>query len=94
MKQRYSLNALCAVAIFLAQLFAVVHATQHELSVENTGHCELCAVAHAAPMPPAPLVFSGAASFDSQPVVPVLGGLNDRRPFARPNTRGPPSRLA
>ena len=94
MKQRYSLHVLCALAIFLAQMFAVVHATQHELTVEKAGHCELCAVAHAASLPPAALPSVFAVSFDRLPLAQVTGGLNDRRPFARPNTRGPPSFLA
>jgi hypothetical protein len=94
MKQRQSLHVLCAVAIFLAQLFAVVHTTQHELTAEKSGHCELCAVAHAAPVPPAAPALYCDVSFDSLPVAQAADGLNDRRPFARPNTRGPPSFLA
>jgi hypothetical protein len=82
------------VAIFLAQLLAVVHASQHELSAEKAGHCELCAVAHAAPVPPPALVVPLDFSFDIAPGSYTAIGLSDRRPFARPNTRGPPQLLA
>lgn len=94
MKRRYSLHLLCALAIFAVQSFALVHATQHELSAESTAHCDTCAVAHAASLPPTTLLVPPQVRFDSIPVVWAPIDLTDRRPFARPNSRAPPHFLA
>jgi rubredoxin len=93
MTRRFYLHLLCALTIFAVQSFAVVHATRHELSADSTAHCDLCAVAHAAPMPPSPLAIPPHTRFDSIPVELIAPGTTDRRPFARPNTRAPPHPL-
>ena len=90
-----SFSRLLLVLVFVAsQWLAVVHAAHHELIEHGGGNCHVCAIAHAAPVPP---------SIAAAPVRPVPGvalrvapiiGLIDQRPFARIHNRGPPSFLA
>ncbi|HVT35001.1 MAG TPA: DUF2946 family protein [Nevskiaceae bacterium] len=92
--RRHFLQVLCAIAIFATQLAAVFHATQHELANAGGVHCELCEVAHAAPVPPSPVLVPVVPRFDIvlAPVAPA--GPEDRRPFSRPHSRAPPRVLA
>lgn len=94
MQRRYFFHVFCAVMIFATQLVAVIHSTQHELTAPEAAHCELCAVAHAAPMPPVAVVVPSLPHFEVIAAVAAPAGLPDRRPYARPNSRAPPSLLS
>jgi hypothetical protein len=93
--RRSLVQILCALAIFATQLVAIVHSTQHELTTAADGvHCELCAIAHAAPLPPSATLVPVLPQYDSAHAVLPVSGPADRRPFARPRSRAPPSSLA
>lgn len=77
--------------IFATQLVAVMHSTRHELAAPQSVHCELCAVAHAAPMPPVAAIVPVLPRFTVVAAVPAPADLPDPRPYARPNSRAPPS---
>jgi hypothetical protein len=85
---------LLILAFVLGQMSALAHVTRHELVAQEHRPCEICTFAHAAPVPPAPLLL--LAVIVPQPVPESLPSFlpGDRRPFERPNTRGPPSILA
>ncbi|NKF23817.1 hypothetical protein [Solimonas marina] len=90
MKRQPFVHFLCALALVATQLFATVHATQHELTAPSTPHCGLCAIAHAPPLPSAAVV-AGPVTFEfTDDVAHAIVALTDRRPFARPNSRAPP----
>lgn len=81
------LLTLALFGLLVGQWFAVVHATQHELSNDDTRYCQTCAIAHASGGVPA------------APQTPLLAVLHDLPPPARPRpllaTRAytrPPSR--
>lgn len=94
MPARRTAQLILALAFVLGQWFAVVHATQHELSAaDRLVACEVCAVGHAAAPPPAaaaPLLRIVVA-IES----PVRAPVDTPRVHSllRPPTRGPPSPL-
>jgi hypothetical protein len=92
--RRSLVQILCALAIFATQLVAIVHSTQHELTAADSVHCELCAIAHAAPMPPSAALVPVLPQYDGTHAALPVNGPADRRPFARPRSRAPPSSLA
>ncbi|MFT4046721.1 MAG: hypothetical protein QM661_08500 [Solimonas sp.] len=79
------------LAIVATQFVAIVHASQHELSTPDDAHCELCAIAHAAPLPPAAAALPAPTRYAVTRSVARIRSLADRRPFARPNSRAPPA---
>lgn len=94
MKSGRRTHFLLALAFALGQWFAVVHATQHELSsADRLVACEVCAVGHAAATPPpaaaAGLVF--APGIETPLARPTAAPR--RNTALRPPTRGPPSIL-
>ncbi|MGH8447144.1 MAG: DUF2946 family protein [Solimonas sp.] len=93
-RQRYFLHVLCAVMIFATQLVAVMHSSGHELAAAQATHCDLCAVAHAAAIPPVVALVPVLPRFALTAAVPAPANLPDRRPYARPNSRAPPALLA
>ena len=85
---------LLAVVFLASQMIALVHATHHDLAGHGPESCLLCDVADAVPVPPSAVVVPLLAGpYDTAPA-PAMAGLRDRRPFARPNMRGPPFHLA
>ncbi|MBL6749895.1 MAG: hypothetical protein ISP90_05200 [Nevskia sp.] len=85
---------LLLLAFFAGQMFALAHAARHELVEQGKTPCEICAIAHASPVPAAEAVPAVQAiahvALDVRPAPAPL----DSRPFERPNTRGPPIHLA
>lgn len=80
--------------IVATQFVAIIHSTQHELNAPQAAHCDLCAVAHAAPVPPTAAIVPILPRFTVTASIPASAGLPDRRPYNRPNSRAPPSSLA
>lgn len=87
-------HLLLLLAFLASQLGAVVHATHHDLTGHGTDNCQTCAIADAVPVPPSAVVLPLPALPAHTSAAPSMIGCIDRRPFARPNTRGPPSLLA
>jgi len=94
MKLRGLSHLLCALALLIAQSFAVLHATQHELTGGGSEiGCDACALAHASAPPataamlPATVYLRVAEAALSPTRSPVL------RPTARPRSRAPPAFL-
>lgn len=93
--KRGRIHHLLLVMAFLAsQMIAFAHATHHEFVGHGADGCQICAIADAVPVPPSAVVVALHAGHGPVLAPPSMIDLTDRRPFARPNTRGPPSRLA
>ncbi len=81
---------LVALGFLVIQTAAVVHATSHELKPETNASCEVCALAHAGGGAPPVVDASGIfVPRGIEPVLPVVTAA-PARPYARPNSRGPP----
>ncbi len=93
MKLGRTSRILLVLAFLMGQMFALSHSIHHELLAHGKTPCEICAVAHASAVPPAPLL--PVAQVIPHGMVEAMPALapSDRRPFARPNTRGPPAIL-
>lgn len=84
-------HLLLLLAFLASQLGAVVHATGHDLAGHGSDSCRTCAIADALPVPPSAVVLTLPPLSTHAPAALSMIGLIDRRPFARPNTRGPPA---
>jgi hypothetical protein len=91
MKLGNTSRVLLLLAFLAGQVFAFAHATRHDLFQHAQQHCETCTLAHASPVPPAPLRLAAQALPQQAPLPALHLVIADRRPFERPNTRGPPS---
>src|SRR5260221_12019974 len=81
-----------AALLFVGQIVAVVHATQHELAAQ--GHqpaCEICIVAHGAGALPAVPHTSKLPQGSDQPLVAYLPEPIPRKAIERPRSRAPPA---
>lgn len=88
MKVFLQLLLLCA---FLGgQCAALVHASHHGLGEHRSGVCEVCSLAHAAPVPPSPPLLPQRSAPDAAPCVAAVFTALDRLRFALPHTRAPP----
>lgn len=94
MGKSYLSRLLLVLVLVTSQWAATVHSIQHELLGQGSDTCQECAIAHAAPVPPAALALVLPALPDRSPDALPRPGIADRRPFARPNNRAPPSLLA
>jgi len=90
---RRFLHFAAILGFVVGQWFAVVHATQHELSSNEHSYCQTCAIAHAAGGTPAAVppsaVFIPRGEEPPAPYVPEIV----IRPVLRPHSRGPPTFL-
>ena len=80
-----------ALALFVGQILAVAHATQHELAAQ-TGQpaCEICIVAHGAgTLPAAPPAGYLPLGHDPS-FIAALPARVARLPIARARSRAPP----
>jgi hypothetical protein len=80
-----------ALALFVGQILAVAHATQHELAAQGSQPaCEICIVAHGAgALPPTPHT-SDLPQGGDQPVIAAPPARIARLAVERPRSRGPP----
>lgn len=89
-ERRYALLLIALLGFVIGQWFAVIHATQHELSAGHTDSCQICAVAHAAGGTPAvSLVPAATARHSKELPAPVIERAA-LQPIARPRCRAPP----
>ncbi|MDR3414923.1 MAG: hypothetical protein P4L83_01950 [Nevskia sp.] len=94
MKSGRTLRFLLTLAFVIGQMLALAHATRHDFVEHGTHHCEICTFAHASPVPPAPILLQRQVVPHETPQTTPVVFTVDRRPFNRPNTRGPPLTLA
>lgn len=90
MNRGYLSRLILVLVLVASQWAATVHSVHHELLGHGADSCEQCAIAHAAPVPPATVAVVLPVLPDRPVQGPLRAGLSDRRPFARPNNRAPP----
>ena len=93
MHNRRLTHFLLALGLLLAQTFAIVHATEHELKPDNASACEICAYAHAGGMAAATATVPQLHLPDPTPVA-ALVEQKRRGAVVQPKNRGPPALLA
>jgi hypothetical protein len=80
-----------AALLFVGQVLAVAHATQHELAAQGDQvSCEICIVAHAGGGTPAPVQAPELPRVESQPLIAYRPAPLARRAIERPRSRAPP----
>jgi len=80
-----------AALLFVGQVLAVAHATQHELAAQGDQvSCEICIVAHAAGGTPATVHAPELPRLESEPVVTYRPAPLPRLAIERPRSRAPP----
>jgi len=78
--------------LFVGQLLAVAHATQHELAAKgDQPACEICIVAHSAGGTPATVRAPELPRLESQPLITYQPAPLARLALSRPRSRAPPS---
>lgn len=81
-----------AALLFVGQVLAVAHATQHELAAQGDQvSCEICIVAHAAGGTPATVHAPELPRLEAEPLVIYRPAPLARLAIARPRSRAPPS---
>ena len=84
------LHFVAILGFVVGQWFAIIHATQHELSDSDTDGCQVCSLAHATGGAPAALSLPvDTAPLSEPPPEPAIETVA-LRPIARPRSRGPP----
>ena len=81
-----------AALLFVGQVLAVAHATQHEIAAQGDQiSCEICIVAHGSGGTPATVHAPELPRVDSLPLVVYHPAPIARRAIERPRSRAPPS---
>ncbi len=81
-----------ALALFVGQLLAVAHATQHELASQSgQPACEICIVAHGSGALPSSPRTANLPDGRDQPAITALPVRVARLAIARPRSRAPPA---
>ena len=81
-----------ALALFVGQVLAVAHATQHELAAQGSQPtCEICIVAHGAGALPASPHTTDLPQRRDQLVIAALPARVARLSIDRPRSRAPPA---
>jgi hypothetical protein len=82
-----------AALLFVGQVLAVAHATQHEIAAQGDQiSCEICIVAHGGGGAPATVQAPELPRVESQPLIAYLPAPLARRAIDRPRSRAPPLR--
>jgi hypothetical protein len=90
---RQLLKLAALLGFVLGQWFAVVHATRHELSANDSPVCQVCAIAHAAGGVPAVAVLPLKLVPQCAPPAAPRISVPCLRPHRRPPSRAPPQFL-